>query len=121
MPKLRYTCACCGFPTLGGRPGSYEICRTCFWEDDPVQLLDPWYPSGANKVSLVDAQRNFATIGASEERFRSDVKPVKADESRDPQWRPATEADRARVTTPARLQKEMPHGKWPWYYWQQDV
>jgi hypothetical protein len=121
MPKQRYTCACCGYRTLIGSPGSYEICRACFWEDDPIQLLDPWYQGGANTVALVEAQRNFAAIGASEECFRANVKPVKANELRDPQWRAATEADRALVTTPARLQREVPNGKWPWYYWQHDV
>lgn len=121
MSNQRYTCACCGYRTLSERPGSDEICRACYWQDDSVQLLDPWYRGGANEVSLVEAQRNYSTTGACEERFRSNVTPVKTNEGRDPRWRPATEADRARVTTPARLQRELPEGKWPWYYWQHDV
>ena len=121
MSKHQYTCACCGYRTLSDRPGSYEICPLCFWEDDPVQLLDPWYRGGANTVSLVEAQRSFSTIGASEERFRAQVVSPESNHTRDPRWRPATEEDRAIVTTPAKLQAQIPNGKWPWYYWEHDA
>jgi hypothetical protein len=64
-----YKCACCGFLTLSeSPPGSYEICPVCFWEDDGVQFDDPDYAGGANHVSLNQARRNFAKIGAAEDR-----------------------------------------------------
>ena len=44
-----------------------------FWEDDPVQILDPWYEGGANKSSLVQAQANYVASGAMESRFVGSV------------------------------------------------
>ena len=119
MAKRKHTCACCGYQVLDERPGSYEICPVCFWEDDPVQLLDPWYPGGANKVSLVQGQKNFLALGVSEPRFKKHVKPAKASTRRDPRWRPADATDKRHATTPAKLQKQIPDGPWPWYYWEQ--
>jgi hypothetical protein len=79
-PK-RYPCRCCGFLTLPEPPGgTYEICPVCFWEDDPVQGQDPDYAGGANAPSLNEARRNFAAYGASEERFRPNVRPPRDDE-----------------------------------------
>ena len=86
--SARYTCPCCGYQTLTSRPGNYDICHVCFWEDDSVQLLDPWFPGGANKVSLVEAQRNYAQHGVSELRFKSNVKGLLPGDTRDPTWRP---------------------------------
>ncbi|MEW2117243.1 CPCC family cysteine-rich protein [Streptomyces sp. NPDC005474] len=40
-------------------PGSYEICPVRFREDDGVQFRRPTMAGGANKVSLVDVQRNY--------------------------------------------------------------
>ena len=117
MSPRRYTCACCGHVTLEDSPGSFVICKVCFWEDDPVQLLDPWYSGGANGPSLVEAQENFRLHGASERRFLQQVRKPLPDEARDPSWRPAIETDRARVTTPAELGRRLPEGNWPWYYW----
>jgi len=50
------------YRTLTDNPGSHQICHVCFWEDDPVQLLDPWYDRGANKVLLQEAQNNFVQM-----------------------------------------------------------
>ncbi len=55
----RYPCPCCGHRVLGETPGSYEICPVCFWEDDGVQFRWPAMSGGANKVSLIEAQRNY--------------------------------------------------------------
>ncbi|MGX1964083.1 CPCC family cysteine-rich protein [Streptomyces sp. CB02115] len=38
-------------------PGSYKICPVCFWEDDGAQFRWPTMGGGANKVSLIEAQR----------------------------------------------------------------
>ena len=78
---VRYPCPCCGYLTLSKAPGgTYETCKVCFWEDDGVQLRDPNYRGGANKVSLNEARENFRQHGASEERFRAHVRPPQADE-----------------------------------------
>jgi hypothetical protein len=117
MNEKKYTCACCGYRTLSDSPGNWNICHVCFWEDDPVQLLDPWCPGGANNVSLQQAQESFAANGVSELKFKSNVKGVLPGDVRDPLWRRVTEADRSRVTTPAALGKLLPNGPWPWHYW----
>jgi hypothetical protein len=65
------------------QPGSYGICKVCFWEDDPVQLLDPWFRGGANTVSLAEAQLNFQKHGASEIRFKKHVRPALPSDVRD--------------------------------------
>ena len=54
-----FPCPCCSNLTIC-EPGSYEICRICGWEDDPVQSDDPSYAGGANKISLDEARRAWA-------------------------------------------------------------
>lgn len=67
----RNACPCCGYLTLTGRRGSYEICLVCRWEDDPAAGWDgPDALSGPNHVSLRQAQRNFADFGAVSEKRR---------------------------------------------------
>jgi hypothetical protein len=75
MPHVRsgerHPCRCCGYLTLTGRPGSYQICQVCQWEDDPAVDWDgPDAVSGPNHVSLHQAQRNFADFGAVSEDCR---------------------------------------------------
>lgn len=44
---------------------------------------------GANGgVSLIEAQRNFASLGAMDERFKKHVRPPTEDEPIDEAWRP---------------------------------
>jgi hypothetical protein len=55
-----FVCPCCGFVTLEEEaPGTYEICRMCGWEDDPVQFADVDYRGGANGESLREARAEF--------------------------------------------------------------
>ncbi len=68
-------CPCCGYLTLEGI--GWEICPACFWEDDGLD--DPETRSGANHMTLREAQRNFREFGAVEERFRSSVVPDPAE------------------------------------------
>ena len=90
--KKKHTCLCCGYKTLDDiSPGSHLICEICFWEDDPVQFEDPDFAGGANTVSLRQAQRNYASIGCTEERFFSHVRPPSRKDNRDPEWIPLEE------------------------------
>ncbi|QDH74548.1 CPCC family cysteine-rich protein [Brevundimonas sp. M20] len=82
------TCACCGYRTLSEGPGGYEICRVCWWEDDPVQLASPLLRGGANTVSLAEAQLYFISAGVSDPSFTVHVRPPADDEVADPAWRP---------------------------------
>jgi hypothetical protein len=84
----RYLCPCCGHRVFDEQPGSYDICPVCFWEDDLVQLHDPLYAGGANRPSLVEAQRTYARLGACEERLLPYVRPPGPDEPPDEGWRP---------------------------------
>ncbi|MFD0856060.1 CPCC family cysteine-rich protein [Actinomadura adrarensis] len=64
-----YACPCCGYLTLGAR-GNYEICPVCFWEDDGQDDHDADAVRGGPNygLSLTQARRNFARIGACEPR-----------------------------------------------------
>lgn len=116
---VRFTCPCCGYRTLLGSPGSYGICKVCYWEDDHVQLLDPSYRGGANGPSLIECQANYARVGASEECFLGSVRPPQSSEICDPEWRPARQSDVGRIqvrdlATTHELPLEI------WYYWKND-
>ena len=84
--KGKYPCPCCGYMVFEESPGSYDICPICFWEDDLSQLRFP-RTTGANRVSLVEAQRNYDRYGACELRFLSNVRMATASDDRDPDWR----------------------------------
>lgn len=38
---------------------SHEICPVCGWENDRVQLEDPDFPGGSNKLSLNEARKKY--------------------------------------------------------------
>jgi hypothetical protein len=84
---MSHACPCCGNLTLDeAPPGTYDICPVCFWEDDPVQFAKPSYAGGANRVSLEEARRNYARIGAASETKKSHVRTPLPEEipSREP-------------------------------------
>jgi len=114
---MNFTCPCCGYRTLSGFPGSYEICDVCFWEDDPVQLLDPGYAGGANRLSLIECQANYASLGGTEDRFVSHVRPPLGNEDRDPEWRRAELPDLAHARAPRDLTQREADRLETWYYW----
>ncbi|MGC4942942.1 CPCC family cysteine-rich protein [Kribbella sp. DT2] len=86
--KERYPCVCCGHLTMDETVGSYQICPVCFWEDDQVQLRTPDTVLGANRVPLVEAQRNYLAYGACDEHARKYVRPPQDDEPLERGWRP---------------------------------
>ncbi|GAB3532929.1 CPCC family cysteine-rich protein [Pontibacter brevis] len=79
--ELDEYCPCCGYDTFEGEERlQYIICPICFWEDDPIQFSEPEYEGGANRVSLVQAQRNFEEFRACErEMIRHTRKPKESD------------------------------------------
>ncbi len=85
----KFACPCCGYKTFAEQPkGHYDICEVCFWEDDPIQLDNPNYEGGANKVSLRQGQRNFIDFGACEREMIKKVRQPTNDEQRDEDWKP---------------------------------
>jgi hypothetical protein len=82
-----YPCPCCGYFVFDNPPGSYDICPICFWEDDESQLRFASIGGGANTMSLLEAQRNYAAFGASEERLKPLVRPPRPGEVREMGWR----------------------------------
>lgn len=76
-----HACPCCGFLTLGER-GGYEICDVCFWEDDGQDDHDAdGVRGGPNRgLSLTEARRNYARIGAADPQDLKHVRPPEPDE-----------------------------------------
>ena len=86
---MKYTCPCCGFKTLQTKPpGTFEICKICFWEDDSTQYRNPDFTGGSNEISLKEAQKNFLAFGASRKRFLNYVSKPSKEDIKDPAWRP---------------------------------
>ena len=67
---------CCGFRTLNEKAG-FEICPVCYWEDDGHDSRNADTVRGGpnNLLSLSEARRNFAEIGASDLLFVGMVRP----------------------------------------------
>lgn len=78
---MKFACPCCQYLTYDiPIDGTFIICPVCYWEDDNVQLDDPDYAGGANKVSLNMARENFKQFGASNILFVKFVRPPNLDE-----------------------------------------
>lgn len=82
-PQKKYQCPCCGYYTLGDRPGSFDICSVCYWEDDNIQRDDPNYAGGANDISLNEARKNYKKIGAMSPEHLGSVRPPLDEEKTD--------------------------------------
>ena len=87
---MKYTCPCCGYKTLNEEPtNTYDICEICFWEDDGFQFRYPDYESGANYISLREAQQNYIKFGAKgEEDCIEFVRMPNKNDIKDPNWNP---------------------------------
>ncbi|WP_072016206.1 DUF6714 family protein [Leptolyngbya sp. KIOST-1] len=83
-----YPCPCCGYQTLTLEPpGTYLICPICFWEDDgDTGTANGHSWTGSNRVSLRQAQRNFAALGACEPQWLNDVCAPTPSDRREPHW-----------------------------------
>lgn len=86
MNDSNYPCPCCGYLVFDEPPGSYDICPICFWEDDLSQLRFPT-TTGANHVSLIKAQENFARDGVCEHPLHPPVRSPTESDVLDLGWR----------------------------------
>ena len=84
---LKYQCPCCGYLIFDKRPGSYDICPICFWEDDLSQLRFAFTEGGANRVSLLEGQKNYQQQGVCELHLKQHVRLPLADERQEDGWR----------------------------------
>lgn len=111
-----FPCPACGFLTFNEPPGSYDICKICGWEDDPVQLAHPRMQGGANRESLYEAQTKVVSKYPLTIQELDGVK-------RDPQWRLPTEEEAAvRADAPKSGHDyfEATATEEPGYYWRQN-
>ena len=115
QPSNRYPCPCCGH-RVHEAPGAYETCPICYWEDDPIQLRWPQYRGGANQESLIEAQHNFRTIGASEERVAHLTRAPADGESLDPGFRPV-DPDTDNLESPDDPPSAWPANRTALYWW----
>ena len=95
MSDPSFPCPCCGYFMFEEPPNSYDICEICFWEDDALQLeFATTLDGGANAMTLAEAQRDFAEVGAKAASRAGFVRKPNANDRRDPQWRPIDPTDR---------------------------
>ena len=81
----KYYCPCCGYNTfLEAPPGTYDICEICYWEDDPTQFDEPGYEGGANRVSLIQGQKNFEEFGVCEKDMLRHTRKPSGQDIRNP-------------------------------------
>jgi hypothetical protein len=91
--EMNLPCPSCGFETVAdGVYGTYVICEICNWEDDQMQLANPFSSGGANSLSLYESQ--IRTL----KKFPIDVKEVDGF-SRNARWQPLNEMDKQKFTT----------------------
>lgn len=65
----------------------HDICPICFWQDDPNCWNNPDLASGANGISLREAQQNFNKFGACEKNVLDLVRKPGDTDNRDKNWR----------------------------------
>ena len=58
-----------------------------FLEDDGVQYIDPDYEGGTNIPSLRQAQKNYVSFGACEERCIEFVRRANENDEKDLKWK----------------------------------
>jgi len=116
-----YPCPCCGYMIFGEPPGSNDICPICFWEDDLSQLRFPTI-TGANHVSLIEGQKNYAVTRACELRMLPHVRSPTLSDLRDPEWRLIDESSDS-IEEPASgidYGTSYPEDSTRLYYWRQN-
>lgn len=64
-----HACPCCKNLTLQHR-AMYEICPVCWWEDDGQDDPNEIAHASPNRVTLAEAQANYAAFGAKSEAHK---------------------------------------------------
>lgn len=68
------TCLCCNYvslPFIGGAP---NVCKVCFWENNPAESIDPDRPDPMNgDLTLKQARENFSETGVSDPTLKKFV------------------------------------------------
>jgi hypothetical protein len=120
FPNRKFPCPCCGYLVHEHEPGFHQICPICGWEDDLAQLRFPLMPGSSNTVSLLEAQRNYVSYGASQRRSVGRTRPPERGEGRDSGWRPL-DPERDNCEQPSRGTAYADSYPWPdttvLYYW----
>lgn len=81
--ELDEYCPCCKYDTFKKEERlNYSICPICFWEDDPMAFEDPEFVGGANRVSLIQAQKNYKEFGACEKDMIKNTRKPNASDKR---------------------------------------
>ena len=88
MTEKRFPCPACGYLVFTEAPGSEQTCPICGWIDDVNHLHFHSFSGAPNGISLLEAQRNFAQIGAIDEAHLNKVRFTTASDKRDLNWRP---------------------------------
>lgn len=65
-------CMCCGEDMIEER-GSFEICETCGWEDDPLQSADPYLTGGANFYCLKEYQTIWKIVESVVLKYKNNI------------------------------------------------
>ena len=86
MNNKKYPCPCCGYLVFDQAPGSFDICPICYWEDEAMQLR---YPNeiGANRLTLIESQTNFESLGYGDLRNKNLVRKPSKEDIQDKNWR----------------------------------
>jgi hypothetical protein len=120
MLDAKFPCPCCGHLVHEHEPGFHQTCPICGWEDDLAQLRFPLMPGSSNTVSLLEAQQNYVSYGASERRRVGRTRAPDGGERRDPGWRPL-DVQRDNCEEPSRGTAYADSYPWPdttvLYYW----
>ncbi|GAB2812277.1 CPCC family cysteine-rich protein [Ferruginibacter profundus] len=94
--KNLFTCPCCGYKTLKEKPpGTFEICRVCWWEDDNLQFDNPDSTEGANNgMSLREWQKDFYEVEENKKLIFKNLAPVPENKwyDFDENWKPLDES-----------------------------
>lgn len=120
LQYVKFPCPCCGHLVHEREPGFHQTCPICGWEDDLAQLRFPLMPGSSNTVSLLEAQSNYRSYGASERRSVGNTRAPDGGEARDPGWRPL-DPERDNCEQPSRGTAYADSYPWPdttvLYYW----
>lgn len=84
------TCSCCGYKTLEDDT-VFEVCEICSWQDDEFFGDSPDCENNVNRISLLQAQKNFIEFGACNKESIKYVRKPDENDKRDLNWKPVWE------------------------------